>query len=86
MVVPLTRLTYIKRKFEWTQVKQGDFEKNNWIVARNNLLSYPYYNETFKICTNVSAFQLGEVVSQKGKPIAFYSIKLTGVQQQYIVT
>ena len=55
-------------------------------MARDNLLTYPYFNETFKIHTNASAFQLGAVISQKGKPITFYSIKLTYAQQRYIVT
>ena len=44
------------------------------------LLTLPDINETFKINTNASAFQLGSVVSQKGKPISFYIIKLTDAQ------
>ena len=36
--------------------------------------------------TNYSAFQLGLVIIQKGKTIAFYGRKLTDAQQQYIVT
>ena len=36
--------------------------------------------------TDASAFQLGAVISQKGKPIAFYSIRLTCTQQRYKVT
>ena len=35
---------------------------------------------------DASAFQLGAVISQKGKPIAFYSTKLTDAQQRYTVT
>ena len=53
-------------------------------MARDNLLTYPYFNETFKIHNNASAFHLGAVISQKGKPIAFYSRKITDAQQQYI--
>ena len=49
-------------------------------------LTYPDFNETFKIHTNDSAFQLGAVISQKGKPITFYSIKLTDSQRWYTVT
>ena len=29
------------------------------------------FNKAFKIRTDTSNFQLGEVISQKGKPIAF---------------
>ena len=55
-------------------------------MDRDNLLTYQYFNETFKIHTNASAFQLGAVISQKGKTINFYSIKLMDAQQQYMVT
>ena len=49
-------------------------------MAHNTLLTYPNYNETFKIHTNASAFQFGGFISQKGKLIAFYGRKLTGSQ------
>ena len=55
-------------------------------MARDTLLTSTDFNETFKIHTNDSAFQLGEVISQKGKPIAFYSRKITDVQQRYTLT
>ena len=51
-----------------------------------NLLIYPNFNVTFKIHTNDSVLQLGAAISQKGKPIAFYSGKLTDTQQRYTVT
>ena len=55
---PLNRLTHIKRKIKWTQVKQDSFEENKRIGAHDTLLTYPYFIETFKIHTNTSAFQL----------------------------
>ena len=54
-------------------------------MARDTLLTYLDFNETFKINTDASAFQLGAAINQKGKPIAFYSIKLTDAQQRYTV-
>ena len=50
-------------------------------MAHDNLLTYPDFNETFKIHTNASTFQLGAVISQNGKPIAFYSRKITGAKR-----
>ena len=61
MLALLTTLTSIKRKFEWTQVKQDDFDKIKLIVAYYTLLTYPDFNETFKIHTDASALQLGAV-------------------------
>ena len=54
-------------------------------MACDNLLPYPDFSETLKIHNDASAFQLGAVIIQKGKPIAFYSRKLTDAQQRYIV-
>ena len=68
------------------KVEQDEFNKIKWTVTRNTLLTYPDFNETFKIHTNSSAFQLGEVIIQKVKPTALYSIKITDTQQRYTVT
>ena len=54
-------------------------------MARNTLLTYPDFNEDFKIHTDASDFKLGSVILQKGKPIAFYSRKRTESQQRYTV-
>ena len=76
-LAPLTRLLFIQRKLKWTQVKQYALEKNTPIVDCDTLITYTDFNETFKIHNNASVFQLGAVISQKVKSIAFYSIKLT---------
>ena len=55
-------------------------------MARDNLLTYPYSHETFKIHTDASMIQLVAVISQKGEPIALYSKNLpvpnNGIQKQ----
>ena len=68
------------------KVKQYDFNKIKRTVARNNLLTYPDFNEPFKINTYASTFQLGVVITQKGKHISLYSRKLTDAQQRYTET
>ena len=55
-------------------------------MARDTLLTYPHFNENFKIRTNASDFKLGAVIIQKGGPISFYSKKYTESQQRYTVT
>ena len=54
-------------------------------MARDTLLTYLDFNETFKMHINDSKFQLGVVIIQKGKPIAFYNRKLTDAQKRYTV-
>ena len=55
-------------------------------MSRDTLLTYPDFNEIFKIHTDASKFQLGAVISQKEKPIAVYIRKLTDSQKRYKVT
>ena len=77
MISPLDKLTSIKRNFKWTQVEKDTFDKIKRIVARDTLSTYSDFNQTYKIHTDASVFQLGAVIGQKVKPIAFYSRKLT---------
>ena len=44
------------------------------------------FNKGFEMNTDISDFQLVAVNSQEGKPIFFYSRKLTTPQKRYTVT
>ena len=56
------------------------------MIESEVLLIYPYFNAPFEIHTGASKLKIGAVVSQKGKPIAFYSQKMNNAQQNYITT
>ena len=56
------------------------------IVAREVLLAYPDFSQKFEIYTDASKYQLGAVIMQAGKPIAYYSRKLTTAQLNYMTT
>jgi len=56
------------------------------VIAKETLLAYPNFNKPFQIHTDASHYQLGAVVSQEGKPIAFYSRKLNPAQMRYTTT
>ena len=81
MLVPLTRITSDKINFNWTKTEQDAFYEIKWIMARDTLLTYLYFIETFKIHTDASNFQLGEVIRQKDKLIDFCSRKRTGTHK-----
>ena len=55
-------------------------------ISRETLLVYPDFNKPFVIHTDVSKVQLGAVISQDNKPIAFYSRKLNPAQVNYTTT
>ena len=56
------------------------------VIGREVLLGYPDFNAPFEIHTDASKLQLGAVISQKGKPIAFYSRKMNSAQHNYTTT
>ena len=56
------------------------------MIGRELLLGYPDFNAPFEIHTDASRLQLGAVISQKGKPITFYSRKMNSAQQNYTTT
>ena len=56
------------------------------IISRETLLAYPDFDKEFHIHTDASHTQLGAVISQNKKPIAFYSRKLSDAQTRYTTT
>ena len=82
----LSRLLSKNVKWTWTQVEQQAFEDIKKIMSQEVFLAYPNFNKPFDIYTDASHLQLGSVISQDGKPIAFYSRKLTDAQTRYTTT
>ena len=86
ILAPLTKLCSTKAKFVWTDEQQKAFDQMKTLISRETLLAYPDFNEKFVIHTDASHTQLGAVISQRGKPIAFYSRKLSDAQTRYTTT
>jgi hypothetical protein len=86
ILAPLASLTSKQAKWKWEPEHQKAFEDMKAIISREAMLAYPDFNEEFVIHTDASHSQLGAVISQKGKPIAFYSRKLKPEQTRYTTT
>ena len=56
------------------------------MIGREVLLAYLDFNAQFEIHNDASKLQIGAVISQKGKPIAFYSRKMNNAQPNYTTT
>jgi len=85
-LAPLTKLCSKTATWEWTEEQQKAFNDIKKIISREVLLAYPNFNEEFVIHTDASHTQLGAVISQNGRPIAFYSRKLNPAQTRYTTT
>jgi len=83
VLAPLTKLTSSMTQFKWTDIEQTAFDTIKRIISRDTLLTYPDFNKPFILHTDASHEQLGAVISQDNKPIAFYSRKLSETQKHY---
>ena len=86
LLAPLTALTSKNFKYEWKDEHQKFFEAIKRVIGREVFLGYPDFNAPFEIHTDASKLQLGAVISQKCKPVAFYSRKMNSAQQTYTTT
>ncbi len=49
-------------------------------------MANPDYSQGFEIYTDSSKLQLGAIITQQNRPLAFFSRKLSPAQQKYSVT
>jgi hypothetical protein len=71
-----TGIQFIKRAFD--NVKAT--------IVKEVVLAYPDFLKPFEIYTDASTTQLGAIITQENRPIAFFSRKLSGTQSKYTAT
>jgi hypothetical protein len=72
--------------WHWDEVHQRAFNHVKATIAKDVVLAYPDYFQVFEIYTDASSKQLGAVITQDNRPIAFFSRKLSDAQRKYSVT
>ena len=75
-----------KKPWHWDEVHQKAFDNVKATIARDMSLTYHDYFQGFEIYTDGSKTQLGAVITQNNRPLAFFSRKLTAAQRKYSVT
>ena len=80
---PLTDLLTSQNRFQWSPGCDLAFKHMKALVASDTLLSYPDHSKPFHIETDASDLQLGAILKQDNKPVAFYTCKLTPAQRNY---
>lgn len=71
------------RKIIWSEKCQKAFDEMKRLVSRDILLAYPRFDQPFEVYTDASKYQLGSVIVQLKKPLAFFSRKLSNAQKKY---
>ncbi len=56
------------------------------VISKEVQFTYPHFDKELHIYDDASKTQLGAVISQEGRPIVFYSRKLSPTQTQYTTT
>ena len=83
MLAPLAKLAgKSQKKWTWTEEHAKAFKEAKRMVAREAMLSHPNFSEPFHVHTDASDCQLGGVIMQEGKPLAFYTRKLNNAQSK----
>ena len=76
----------MKEPWHWDDVHQRAFDNVKSAIAKDVMLAYPDFEKEFVIYTDASTKQLGAVITQDNRPIAFFSRKLSDCQTHYSVT
>ena len=61
-----------KTPWHWDAEHQKAFDDIKEVIARDVVLSYPDFDKEFEIYTDASSRQLGAVITQNNRPIAFF--------------
>ncbi len=75
-----------KLPWQWDEVHQRAFDHVKATIAKDVVLAYPDFSKVFEIYTDAFSKQLGAVITQDNRPIAFFSRKLSDTQRKYSVT
>jgi hypothetical protein len=60
------------------------FDNVKAAIVKGTVLAYPDFLKPFEIYTDASSMQLGAVITQDNRPIAFFSRKLSETQQKTV--
>jgi hypothetical protein len=82
---PLTDHSGLKKRapIKWTDEMKKAFDKMCLLMAADAFAAYPDHNKRSDVYTDASDFQLGAFIIQEGRPVAYFSRKLTKSQQNY---
>ena len=82
LLAPLTALTG-SSMFQWTPECDRAFDEMKAVLAADALNAFPNHELPFDVYTDASDYQMGAVIMQNGKPVAYWSRKLNDAQKNY---
>ncbi|KAK1602151.1 hypothetical protein QYE76_017194 [Lolium multiflorum] len=83
IAAPLNDLTKKGVVFEWGAAQDHAFDELKRLLTSAPLLALPDFNKQFEIECDASGIGIGGVLMQEGRPIAYFSEKLSGAKLNY---
>jgi hypothetical protein len=83
IAAPLNALTKKVVPFSWGTTQENAFTMLKDKLTHAPLLQLPNFNKTFELKSDASGIGLGGVLLQDGKPVAYFSEKLSGPVLNY---
>ncbi|KAK1609365.1 hypothetical protein QYE76_033038 [Lolium multiflorum] len=80
IAAPLNELTKKGVAFEWGVAQDHAFDELKRLLTSAPLLALPDFNKQFEIECDASGIGIGGVLMQEGRPIAYFSEKLSGAK------
>ncbi|MDF3686375.1 ribonuclease H family protein [Enterobacter hormaechei] len=74
-----------RKEFKWTAAAARSFELLKKKVTEQPVLALPDFRKVFQVDCDASGSAIGAVLSQEGKPIAYFSEKLNDAKKKYSV-
>ena len=83
IAAPLHELTKKSTIFTWAATHQNAFNMLKDKLTQAPLLQLPDFSKIFELECDASGIGLGGVLPQEGKPVAYFSEKLSGPALNY---